>query len=89
MEKYLEHYKNKKILITGGAGAIGSRLVRSLLNLNAFVIVLDNLSSGYTWNLPQSNNMLFVRGEVTNDIDLKRVFNEKPNIVFHLAAFFA
>ena len=52
MEEYLEHYKGKKILITGGAGAIGSRLARSLLNLNAFVIVLDNLSSGYIWNLP-------------------------------------
>lgn len=89
MENYLDHYKDKKILVTGGAGAIGSRLVRKLLNLNAFVIILDNLSSGYTWNLPQSNNMLFVKGEVTNDIDLKRVFNEKPDIVFHLAAFFA
>jgi len=89
MEKYLEKYKDKKILVTGGAGAIGSRLVRKLLELDVFVIVLDNLSSGYSWNLPQSNNMLFVGGAITNDIDLKRVFNEKPEIIFHLAAFFA
>ena len=89
MEKYLEKYKDKKILVTGGAGAIGGRLVRKLLELGTFVIVLDNLSSGYTWNLPQNDNMLFVRGDTANDIDLKRVFNEKPEIVFHLAAFFA
>jgi nucleoside-diphosphate-sugar epimerase len=89
MEKYLEKYKGKKILVTGGAGAIGSRLVRKLLELDVFVIVLDNLSSGYSWNLPQSNDMLFIRGDITNDIDLKRVFNEKPEIIFHLAAFFA
>lgn len=89
MEKYLEQYKGKSILVTGGAGAIGSRIVRQLLELNSFVTVLDNLSSGYTWNLPQNDNMLFVKGDVTNDVDLIRVFNEKPDIIFHLAAFFA
>jgi nucleoside-diphosphate-sugar epimerase len=89
MEKYLEQYKGKKILVTGGAGAIGSRVVRKLLELNSFVIVLDDLSSGYIWNLPQNDNMLFVKGDVTNDIDLKRVFSENPEIIFHLAAFFA
>lgn len=89
MEDYLVEYRDKKILVTGGAGAIGSRLVRKLLELNTFVIVLDNLSSGYAWNLPQNDNMLFVKGDTANDIDLKRVFNEKPEIIFHLAAFFA
>jgi len=89
MEKYLEQYKGKKILVTGGAGAIGSRVVRKLLELNSFVVVLDDLSSGYIWNLPQNNNMLFVKGDITNDIDLKRVFSENPEIIFHLAAFFA
>jgi len=87
--EHLNYYRGKIVLVTGGAGAVGSRLVRRLLDLGSFVVVLDNLSSGYTWNLPESNNMLFVKGDVTSDIDLKRVFNEKPNIVFHLAAFFA
>ena len=32
---------------------------------------------------------MFVKGSVTDDISLKRVFQEKPEIVFHLAAFFA
>lgn len=89
MEKYLESYKDKKILVTGGAGAVGSFLVKKLLELGSFVIVLDNLSSGYVWNLPNDGNLLFIEGDVTNDIDLKRVFSEEPEIIFHLAAFFA
>ena len=87
---YKEHYNGKTVLVTGGAGAIGSRLTRSLVNLGATVIVLDDLSSGYEWNLPNdAGNLLFVKGDVTNDIDLKRVFSEKPDMVFHFAAFFA
>ena len=86
---YKEYYNGKKILVTGGAGAVGSRLTRALLELGATVVVLDDLSSAYEWNLPNSNNLLFVKGDVANDIDIKRVFNEKPVIVFHLAAFFA
>jgi len=87
---YLNYYKNKKVLVTGGAGAVGSNLVRKLLELDAFVIVIDNLSSGYTWLLPEdAPNLLFVKGDITNDVDLKRVFNEEPQIIFHLAAFFA
>jgi len=87
---YKEYYNGKTVLVTGGAGAIGSRLTRKLADLGAIVIVLDNLSSGYEWNLPgDAGNLLFVEGDVANEIDLKRVFNEKPNIVFHLAAFFA
>jgi len=90
MEDYKAFYQGKKILVTGGAGAIGSNLVKALTSLGAFVIVLDNLSAGYTWNLPkEEKNMLFVRGDVTNDVDLKRVFNERPRIIFRLAAFFA
>ncbi len=53
------------------------------------VIVLDDLSSGYIWNIPAKKNLLFVQGCVTDDVSLKRVFVEKPSYVFHLAAFFA
>ncbi|MHA1268786.1 MAG: SDR family NAD(P)-dependent oxidoreductase [Candidatus Helarchaeota archaeon] len=88
-DEYLEFYNKKRVLVTGGAGAIGSQLVKRLVELGAFVIILDNLSSGYLWNLPKKGNLLFIKGDITNDIDLKRVFNEKPEIIFHLAAFFA
>jgi len=86
---YKEYYKEKKVLVTGGAGAVGGRLTRALLEIGAVVVVLDDLSSAYMWNLPSSNNLLFVKGDVANDIDVKRVFNENPTVVFHLAAFFA
>lgn len=87
---YLKYYLGKRILVTGGAGAVGCNLVRKLLEIGAFVIVIDDLSSGHTWLLPQdAPNLLFVKGDITNDIDLKRVFNEEPQIIFHLAAFFA
>jgi len=90
MENYKQNYKDKKILVTGGAGAIGSNLVKALSETEAeMVIVLDNLSASYKWNVPSLSNVMFVEGDVTNDIDLKRVFNESPDIIFHLAAFFA
>jgi nucleoside-diphosphate-sugar epimerase len=80
---------NKTILITGGAGAIGTQLIKKVSPLCKKVVVLDNLSSGYRWNIPQFNNLLFIEGDVTSDIDLRRCFAEKPDIIFHLAAFFA
>lgn len=90
MSDYINYYKDKTILVTGGAGAIGGNLVRALSEAEArMIIVLDDLSSSYKWNIPSLPNVLFVEGNVTSDIDLKRVFNEKPQIVFHLAAFFA
>ena len=89
MESYMEMYGGKTVLVTGGAGAIGSNLSRKLAELNATVIILDNLFSSYIWNIPDLPNVLFVKGDVTNDIDLKRVFTMKPSMVFHLAAFFA
>jgi UDP-glucose 4-epimerase len=90
MNEYLKHWKEKKILITGGAGAIGSYLTKKLSELGAsIVIVLDDLSASYEWNIPSASNVIFVRGSVTDDVILKRVFQEEPEYVFHLAAFFA
>jgi UDP-glucose 4-epimerase len=89
-EDYKECYEGKVILVTGGAGAIGTNLCAALSDTGAkTIIVLDDLSSGYTWNIPQKRNIMFVRGCITNDIMLKRVFFEQPRYVFHLAAFFA
>jgi nucleoside-diphosphate-sugar epimerase len=83
-------YEGKKILVTGGAGCVGSNLTHKLSKLDAEkVIILDNLSSAYEWNIPQAENIQFVQGDILNDEDLKRVFKEKPDYVFHLAAHFA
>jgi len=91
----LNYYKGKKILVTGGAGAIGSNLIIALSQLvgdSGRIVVLDNLSSIKVpdpWNVTPLPNIMFVKGDVRSDIDLKRVFKEDPEIVFHLAAFFA
>jgi len=89
MEPYKSFYQDKKVLVTGGAGAIGSNLTKALVELGAQVIVVDDLSSGQIWNVPSSPNVLFVKGDILDEVILKRVFFERPQIVFHLAAFFA
>lgn len=90
MDDYKKHYEGKTVLITGGAGAIGTNLAREIARLNArTVIVLDDLSAAYTWNIPTLPNVLFVKGSITDEGALKRVFVAKPDIVYHLAAFFA
>ncbi len=93
--KILDYYQGKNVLVTGGAGAIGSNLAIALSRLvgaEGKVVILDNLSSikeKKPWNIPALNNIMFVEGDIRNDIDLKRVFKEDIFIVFHLAAFFA
>jgi UDP-glucose 4-epimerase len=89
MENYLEHYRDKTVLVSGGAGAIGSNLTRRLAELGAQVIILDDLSSGVRWNVPSLPGILFVEGDILDEVKLKRVFFERPQMVFHLAAFFA
>ena len=90
MTNYLSYYKDKTVLITGGAGATGSNLTRAVAELGAAkVIVLDDLSSAQIWNVPALSNVLFVKGSILDEVELKRVFFEEPQIVFHLAALFA
>ena len=87
---FSSYYKDKVILVTGGAGAIGNNVVRRLSDIGARkVIVFDDLSSSYIWNIPNAPNVLFIKGDIRNDDDLRRVFHHQPVIVFHLAAFFA
>jgi len=87
---YRKAYAGKTILITGGAGAIGSNLTRALGELGAkLIIVLDDLSSAFKWNVPALPNVMFVEGSILDEVELKRVFFEGPEMVFHLAALFA
>ncbi len=86
----LKDYTGKKVLITGGAGCIGSNLTRRIAELNTEkVMILDNFSSAYRWNIPTGDNVEFIKGDILDDRVLRRVFKEKPDYVFHLAAHFA
>jgi UDP-glucose 4-epimerase len=89
-EAHKDFFEGKTVLVTGGAGAIGTNLSRAIAECGAkTVIILDDLSSAYEWNIPSLPNILFVKGDVRDDVALKRVFTMKPTIVYHLAAFFA
>ena len=88
MTKFNE-FDNKKVLVTGGAGCVGSNLTRKLADLGAEVIILDNLSSAYEWNISHHENIKFIQGDILDDAALKRVFKENPDYVYHLAAHFA
>ncbi|WP_295722001.1 NAD-dependent epimerase/dehydratase family protein [uncultured Methanobrevibacter sp.] len=89
MRTYNE-FEGKTVLVTGGAGCVGSNLSRKLADLGADkVIIFDNMSSAYHWNIPEKDNIEFIKGDILNDEDLKRVFKERPDYVYHLAAHFA
>ncbi len=86
-----EAYLAKSILITGGAGAIGSNLVKTLLDLEPErVLVLDNLTSGRRGLLPGDDRLRLYVGDVGDDEMLRLIFEEnRVDMVFHLAANFA
>jgi len=90
MTDYSDFYQDSTILVTGGAGAIGGNLCKELSTFNVKkILILDNLSSSYDWNIPKSPNVVFINGDILDDAILKRVFKEKPEYIFHLAAHFA
>lgn len=83
MNKY---YKDKRVLVTGGAGFIGSYLVKSLVKAQAKVTVLDNLTTGSLDNLTEVLDKInFIKESIESfDTLLKSTFHQ--NIVFHCAA---
>lgn len=75
MEFLKSKLKNKNILVTGGAGFIGSNLVKALLELESKVTVFDNLATGKLENLKEfeSNpNFKFIQGDIRNVDDCKK-----------------
>jgi UDP-glucuronate decarboxylase len=79
-----------KILVTGGAGNIGSALTERLLSDPAnFVVVVDNLSTGYLSKLPsdEKDNWKFIKADVNNFNDIAGVMHAYSfDYIFHFAA---
>jgi len=89
-EEALSHYSGKRILVTGGAGCIGSNLIKALLKAEPErIVVIDDLSASYEWNLPKDPKVTFIKGSILDEERMKGAFSFKPHYVFHLAAHFA
>jgi UDP-glucose 4-epimerase len=73
------------VLVTGGAGYIGSHMTHALLEAGESVVVLDNLSTGFKWAIP--SDVLFVSGETGDEALVTRLISEHDvSAVIHFAA---
>lgn len=80
--------QNKKVLVTGGAGFIGSNLCEDLLQHNNEVVCLDNFSTGFKSNIiPFFNNPKFhlIEGDIRNAVDCQTAV-QGVDIILHQAA---
>ncbi|MCX7747158.1 MAG: NAD-dependent epimerase/dehydratase family protein [Clostridia bacterium] len=77
-------FNNTRVLITGGAGAIGSQLAKRLIGYNCKITVIDDLSSGRVENIPIGVD--FIKADISKDLsDISTEFD----YIFHCAGFFA
>jgi len=94
LEKMKDYFLGKSILVTGGAGSIGSELCKQLLEFNTSrVVILDNAESplhDLVLKLQENHKGRFipVLADIRDRNKIKRVFEEyNPDIVFHVAAY--
>ena len=87
--------KGKRILVTGGAGSIGSEIVRQLVNFDASSVTVFDNAEASMFHLGQEisrsnpkSHIKYVIGDVRDKYRLEEVFDSfKPNVVFHAAAY--
>lgn len=76
------------ILVTGGAGFIGSHVAEELVNMGKDVLVLDDLSGGFEENVPKGAE--FIKGDIVNKELIYEIFEKyQIDYVYHLAAYAA
>ena len=74
------------ILVTGGAGYIGSHIVEQLVKTKARIIIIDNLANGYRKLI--NKKAIFIKGDIKNFKKLSKTFNKyKIDSIIHLAAY--
>jgi UDP-glucose 4-epimerase len=89
-ERRIPELAGQRVLVTGGAGMIGSHLVARLLAEGvASVVIVDDLSSGHRELVPDTPTVGFVEGDITDPRVLDEAFAARVDMVFHLAALFA
>ena len=75
-----------KILVTGGAGFIGSHLVEELLSNEHEILIFDNCLTGKKENLEITGNFTFINDDFGSENSLEEIEKFDPDICFHLAA---
>ena len=73
------------VLVTGGAGFIGSHTVEALLASGERVVVLDNFSNGKRANLPEDSRLTVFEGDIRDSGDVSRSMAGIESVI-HLAA---
>jgi len=90
-----DYIKGKRVIVTGGAGSIGSEIVRQLIKFNASSVVVYDNAEASVFHLEQEisrsnpkSHIKYVIGDVRDKYRLEEIFDSfKPNVVFHAAAY--
>lgn len=78
--------KSKNILVTGGAGYIGSHIVELLVKDKKNIIILDNLVTGYKKLI--NKKAIFIKADIKNKLKIKKIINDfNITSIIHLAAY--
>jgi nucleoside-diphosphate-sugar epimerase len=85
VDEQLTALEGQRVVVTGGAGFVGSRIVTRLLELGANVLVLDDFSTGIRGNLPDEATLEVVEGSVSEFETVRKVLSGR-DIVIHAAA---
>ncbi|WHZ55667.1 NAD-dependent epimerase/dehydratase family protein [Metabacillus hrfriensis] len=72
------------VLVTGGAGFLGSQLVKTLIPTSDHIFILDNLSTGTKAAIPPSDKITFYQGCITDEAILNEIL-PKVDYIFHFA----